>query len=347
MGRITENHSLVPPTLLPFLHDLHHHEPARWFAELEQVYRTVDNMPNLFSMANNNQLNLEYEKAAYARAQEEVRVAEARWHCGLGWFSSMRTKKRLREHERSSNYSQMRNEGHLQNWYLLLLVRDKYLSHKLRRAHSLKAHLNVTLSLPKREQAAALGNLPPLPVPLTVTERAHFATFGVVFPPSSAKLIPAYPEVRPLDIRTCPLLKQVDAYAARQRKKENEESWDGPLSEELRVRWAKEGEDDAGEGRFRFFASSILLAMVPIDLHTRLIPRSLGPFLHDCLHRRPVQYFRELEEVYCQLKDVQNRIQDARHLHKQYDETADLSTPHAREPAEEVAAGTSLLVWTC
>ncbi|GAA6043485.1 hypothetical protein JCM8097_000736 [Rhodosporidiobolus ruineniae] len=47
MPSIHIDDQLIPPSLLPVLHDCVHHRPPLWFAELEELYRSVDNLPSL------------------------------------------------------------------------------------------------------------------------------------------------------------------------------------------------------------------------------------------------------------------------------------------------------------
>ncbi|GAA6044263.1 hypothetical protein JCM8097_004319 [Rhodosporidiobolus ruineniae] len=141
---------LTPPTLLPFLHDLYHHQTPRWFAELEAVYRAVDNLDDLLDEALHQEVTLDklnlYWRFRWSRLQEDLSI------------------------------EQWRRNGYLLNWYPL----------------------------------------------------------GITVPATSSELPPPYPETRPLALRTCPLLRLVDARAANHREEQLRTTWEGPVDEEIR-----------------------------------------------------------------------------------------------------------------
>ncbi|GAA6043480.1 hypothetical protein JCM8097_000731 [Rhodosporidiobolus ruineniae] len=58
MAPIKIDDQVLPPSLLPVLHDCLHHRPPLWFAELEELYQGIDNMRELSRSVSSSYIEL-------------------------------------------------------------------------------------------------------------------------------------------------------------------------------------------------------------------------------------------------------------------------------------------------
>ncbi|GAA6043474.1 hypothetical protein JCM8097_000728 [Rhodosporidiobolus ruineniae] len=113
MPPIEIDQHILPPSLLPVLHDCLHHRPPLWFAKLEELYQSINNIRPLSRSV--------YPLCAYyARKREKGRRR---------WWKRLVPGGKLAPGGRTSERDEMVTHKRRYCWYLLTEVRAAYVVH--------------------------------------------------------------------------------------------------------------------------------------------------------------------------------------------------------------------------
>ncbi|GAA6043477.1 hypothetical protein JCM8097_000729 [Rhodosporidiobolus ruineniae] len=185
MPPISVDDQLIPPSLLPLLHDCVHYLRPLWFAELEAIYQAVDNMATL-----SRDFHRQYTDFYSTLAQVDKRP----------WWSGLSRKKRKEDSAAPAEVDEVVLNRRVYGFFLLTQARAAYICNIL----ELKPNPGVMFKLEDKGDSRLklmTANLPALD--LTTGERDHLATLGIFLaptPPYAARI--RLPQ-RPRSVTAC------------------------------------------------------------------------------------------------------------------------------------------------